>query len=383
MKVCGVICEYNPFHNGHQYQLERARALTGADYVVCAMSGPFMQRGDAAVTDKWTRAQMALQGGADLVLELPALFAVRPAQDFAFGGVALLDALGVVTHLSFGAEDDDLDRLYRFATPETPDEAAAIQRYLDEGLSHPAARAKAMGQDMPPNVTLAVEYLRALRRLSSAIQPVPVHRTFDHHDPSAHETASATAIRLQLARGNTALAHAMPAAALELLRESLPQPMPSLSRFSDILLYLLRTTPPDMLRDAYAIPEGLENRLCREAGEAATLDELLIRVKCKRYPMARLRRLMVQLLLGMTAGLLRDHPTPEYARVLGFRKSAAPLLHEISRAASIPLVTKTADAAPNPSLSLDFRAQDIWDLATGRPAHRDLTERIQVSRGTE
>lgn len=378
MKVCGIICEYNPFHNGHQYQLSRARALSGADFVVCAMSGPFVQRGDAAVCDKWTRAQMALEGGADLVLELPAAFAVRPAQDFAMGGAALLNGLGVVTHLSFGAENDDLARLYRFAAPETPEESERIRRYLDEGLSHPAARARALGEDMPPNVTLAVEYIRALQHLDSSIAPVPVKRDHSHHDETAHAMASATAIRLQLAVGNTDLAHAMPAQALQLMQGALPAPLPALSRFSDILMYKLRTESPAALRDAYAIPEGLEHRLCTEAAKHCSLDDLLTAVKCKRYPMARLRRLMTQMLLGMTDELLQENPLPAYARVLGFKKTAAPLLHAIKANGTLPLITKVADAAAGPLLALDLRAQNIWDLMAGNPAHRDLTERIRI-----
>ena len=378
MKVCGVICEYNPFHNGHKYQLQRARELTGADFIVCTMSGPFVQRGDAAVCDKWTRAQTALKNGADLVLELPAAFAVRPAQDFAFGGAALLDGLGVVTHLSFGAEDDDLDRLYRFAAPETPEQSALIRSYLDKGLSHPAARAKAIGEDMPPNITLAVEYIRALERLNSSIQPVPVLRTYDHHDTQAHEMASATAIRLQLAQGNTDLSHAMPPNALPLLLDALPSPMPSLSRFSDILMYRLRTTPPDALRELFDIPEGLENRLYREASAHTHIDDVLAAVKCKRYPLARLRRLMVHIQLNMTGEFLAAHPAPEYARVLGFRKNAAPLLSAIKHKRTLPLLTKVADAPANALLDLDRRAQDVWDLMAGQPAGRDLTERIRI-----
>ena len=378
MKVCGIICEYNPFHNGHKYQLQRARELTQADYIVCVMSGPFVQRGDAAVCDKWSRAQMALQNGADLVLELPAAFAVRPAQDFAFGGVALLHSLHVVTHLSFGAEDDDLERLYRFAAPETPEESARMQEYLAQGLSHPAARAKAMGMDMPPNVTLAVEYIRAIQKLNSTMQPVPVLRTYDHHDTAAHEMASATAIRLQLMQGNTDLAHAMPPDALQLMLNDLPQPLMSLSRFSDILMYILRTTPPETLRAAFSIPEGLENRLCREAAAHSHIDDVLAAVKCKRYPLARLRRMMVHILLSQTCDLLTEHTAPEYARVLGFRKAAAPLLTAIKQNSAIPLITKVADAQPNALLDLDLRAQNIWDLAAGKPADRDLTERIRL-----
>lgn len=378
MKVCGIICEYNPFHNGHKFQLQRAKELTDADYIVCAMSGPFVQRGDAAVCDKWTRAQMALQNGADLVLELPAAFAVRPAQDFAFGAVALLHALGVVTHLSFGAEDDNLERLYRFAAPETAEQSALIRRYLDAGLSHPAARAKAMGEDMPPNITLAVEYIRAIQKLGSAMHPVPVLRTYDHHDHTAHEMASATAIRLQLFAGNTDLTHAMPPDALALLLKDAVSPLPSLSRFSDILMYRLRTASPEALRTAFAIPEGLENRLCREAALHTHIDDVLSAVKCKRYPLARLRRLMVQMLLDMTDDFLRAHPAPEYARVLGFRKDAAPLLNAIKQNASVPLITKVADAEDHALLTLDKRAQDLWDLIAGKPSGRDLTERIRI-----
>lgn len=378
MKVCGVICEYNPFHNGHAHQLARARAVTNADYVVCAMSGPFVQRGDAAILDKWTRAECAIANGADLVLELPVLHAVRAAQDFALGGVALLHGLGVVTHLSFGAEDDDLTHLRNLAAPETPEQAALIQQYLAQGLSHPAARAKALGGDLPPNVTLAVEYLRAIKKLGSNMEPVPVLRKHAHNDPAAHEMASATAIRAQLHQGNADLAHAMPATAYNLTMEHLPTSLPSLSRFSDILLYLLRTTTPEELREAYAIPEGLEHRLLRAAAEVSDLDALLTRVRCRRYPDARIRRLLVHILLGVTADLFTTHPVPEYARVLAFRKSAAPLLRAISRASTLPLLTKIADAPLTPTLALDLRAQNIWALAAARPAHLDLTEPIRV-----
>ena len=200
MKVCGVICEYNPFHNGHAHQLSRAKKLTNADFLVCAMSGAFVQRGEPACLDKWTRAEAALRGGADLVLELPALFAVRAAQDFAFGGVSLLDALGVVTHLSFGAENDDLALLTRLSRPETAEESERIRQGLAQGLSHPAARTAALGVPTPPNVILAAEYLRTLQKLDSRILPVPVKRDSEHRDETLHSMASATAIRAALRR---------------------------------------------------------------------------------------------------------------------------------------------------------------------------------------
>ena len=377
MKVCGVICEYNPFHNGHAHQLSRAKEATNADFLICAMSGAFVQRGEPACLDKWTRAEAALRCGADLVLELPALFAVRAAQDFAFGGVSLLDALGVMTHLSFGAENDDLALLTRLSRPETAEESEKIRQGLAQGLSHPAARAAALGVPTPPNVILAAEYLRALQKLGSRILPVPVKRDSEHRDETLHGMASATAIRAALRDGRD-VSCAMPQEVQALQLGALPSPLPDLNGFSQILLYRLRTTPPDALRDAYAIPEGLENRLCREAFDAADLNELLARIACRRYSPARIKRLLTQMLLHLDAETIRSHPAPEYARVLGFRKSAAPLLHVLSEKSKLPLIVKAADAPHSTMLRLDFAAQDVWDLLSGHPAHRDLTERLRI-----
>ena len=377
MKVCGVICEYNPFHNGHAYQLSRAKELTNADFLVCAMSGAFVQRGEPACLDKWTRAEAALRCGADLVLELPALFAVRAAQDFAFGGVLLLDALGVVTHLSFGAENDDLALLTRLSRPETAEESEKIRQGLAQGLSHPAARAAALDVPTPPNVILAAEYLRALQKLGSRILPVPVKRDSEHRDETLHSMASATAVRAALREGLD-VSCAMPQEVRALQLDALPSPLPDLNSFSQTLLYILRTTPPDVMQDAYAIPEGLENRLCREAFEASNLNDLLTRIACRRYSPARIRRLLVQMLLHLDAETIHSHPQPEYARALGFRKSAAPLLRAISEKSRLPLIVKAADAPHSAMLRLDFAAQDVWDLLSGRPAHRDLTERLRI-----
>jgi len=372
MKVVGVICEYNPFHNGHAYQLSEARQLTGADFVVGVMSGAFVQRGEPAILDKWTRAETALQNGADVVLELPVLFAVRAAQDFAFGGVSLLNALNVVTHLSFGAETDDLSALLSLAAPESPELSVKIREMLSQGLSYPAALQNALGKELLPNDTLAVEYLRALSKLNSSIQPVPVHRK------DAHNGAfSSTAIRKGILAGED-FAAAMPPAALNLLRENLPQKMPVLEDFSQTILYLLRTTSPDALAARFSIPEGLENRLCREAFQTNSASVLIETVKSRRYPEARIRRLLVQMLLGLDKSLLAAHPAPEYARVLGFKQAAAPLLKMMQEQSLVPVIQKVADAKPSPLLQSDLAAQNVWDLLNKRPAHRDFTEKIRI-----
>ena len=194
---------------------------------------------------------------------------------------------------------------------------------------------------------------------------------------AAGAALAARAIRAALREGLD-VSCAMPQEVRALQLGALPSPLPDLDGFSQTLLYILRTTPPDVLRDAYAIPEGLENRLCREAFEAANLNELLTRIACRRYSPARIRRLLVQMLLHLNAETIRSHPQPEYARALGFRKSAAPLLRAISEKSRLPLIVKAADAPHSTMLRLDFAAQDVWDLLSGRPAHRDLTERLRI-----
>lgn len=210
MRVCAVICEYNPFHLGHAYHLRAAREASGADYVLCLMSGALTQRGAFARHDKWLRARAALENGADVVLELPARFACSPAPDFAGGGVALLAALGVVTHLSFGCEPSALPLLSAAASlfkSESPDFSAALQRSLADGLPYPRARALAAEQlaGIPadllaqPNAALALEYLQAL---PETIVPVPIaRRGSGYHDASLSALSSATAVRAALARG--------------------------------------------------------------------------------------------------------------------------------------------------------------------------------------
>ena len=212
MRVCGVVCEYNPFHRGHALHLRLARALSGADYVVCVMSGALTQRGHFARHDKWTRARMALESGADLVLELPVRFACASAPDFARGGVGLLCALGVVTHLSFGCEAEALPHLSAAAHllgEESPALRGALREGMARGLSYPQAMGETLRLCLPPegaqacalpNAALALEYLRAL---PGSITPVPVAREgAGYHDEALAPLASATAVRAALERGD-------------------------------------------------------------------------------------------------------------------------------------------------------------------------------------
>ena len=387
MRVCAVICEYNPFHLGHAYHLRAAREASGADYVLCLMSGALTQRGAFARHDKWLRARAALENGADVVLELPARFACAPAPDFAGGGVALLAALGVVTHLSFGCEPSALPLLSAAASlfkSESPDFSAALQRSLADGLPYPRARALAAEQlaEIPadllaqPNAALALEYLQAL---PETIVPVPIaRRGSDYHDASLSALSSATAVRAALARGGlTAALAAVPSPeALRAAEES--GFVHEEEALTQALLYRLRTASPAELAALYGMDEGLENRFIAAAQTCSTREALLDRVKTRRYTRARLSRLCAYALLNLTRDFAQTHRAPDYARVLGFRKRAEPLLRAISRQGSLPLVTKVADAPAGGLLSLDLAAQDVWDLAAGHPGRRDFTERLRI-----
>ena len=372
MRVCAVICEYNPFHLGHAYHLRAAREASGADYVLCLMSGALTQRGAFARHDKWLRARAALENGADVVLELPARFACAPAPDFAGGGIALLAALGVVTHLSFGCEPSALPMLSAAASlfkSESPDFSAALQRSLADGLPYPRARALPADLLAQPNAALALEYLQAL---PETIVPVPIaRRGSGYHDASLSSLSSATAVRAALARGGlTAALAAVPSPeALRAAEES--GFVHEEEALTQALLYRLRTASPAELAALYGMDEGLENRFIAAAQTCSTREALLDCIKTRRYTRARLSRLCAYALLNLTRDFAQTHRAPDYARVLGFRKSAAPLLKTIKQRSSIPLITKAANFdRSNPLFALDVLAQDLWSLGVSDPSLR-------------
>ena len=372
MHAVGIICEYNPFHNGHAYHIAKAREISGADYVVCAMSGALTQRGTFARHDKWTRARMALLGGADLVLELPARFACAPAQEFAAGGVALLSSLGVITHLSFGCESEaisGLEHAQRLLSDETPAFRDALREGLDAGMSFPRARAPALDaccEDEAvraalalPNAALALEYLAAL---PEGIAPVPVMREGSgYHDTALCGLPSATGVRHALAEGR--LDQALPAVPA-------PQRLQSAEERGDLheedaldqaLLYCLRSMSAEQLENICGMDEGLQHRFIAAAQRCASRKKLIEAVKTKRYTWARLSRLCSCAMLGVTRETAAAYPLPTYARVLGFKKSAAPLMRSIKERGALPLVVKAADYG-DPLYALDIRAQDLWSL---------------------
>lgn len=377
MKIAGVICEYNPFHSGHAYHLAETRAQTGCDYIVVCMAGSYVQRGTAACLSKWTRAEMALRSGADAVLELPALYALRTADVFARGGVHILNGVGADV-LSFGSETAELGLLERIATlreREPESVSSAIQRGLAEGKSHARAQGEAIAEALGaepallerPNLILAMEYLRAIRALNASIQPFAIERVGDYHAETAGSGyASATAIRNLLQQGRIDEASAqLPESARPLLAEWRGMHAPD-----DLLLHALRGMSEAEIARLPDVSEGLENRVKRAATAAFDVESLIAGVKCKRYTRARLNRLCAHAMLGLTRELANRHPLPEYARLIGMREDARPLLRELKKRAQLPIVSDSAQLTGSEIFRLECRATDLRALQCDAPEQR-------------
>ena len=385
MSIVGIIAEYNPFHNGHQYHLKAAKELSGAEHAIVVMSGDFVQRGEPAMFDKHLRAKWALENGADMVLLMPTAFSLASAQAFASGGVGILHGTGIVDHIAFGSESGSTSALQeaaKMADDESDELKQLIRTNLESGLSYPDARARAWQQHMgestllaSPNDILGIEYIRALNALSSAIQPVAIPRTGPAHDSAelADGFASASAIRSGLLSG-TYSAGLVPdgvhgdimtqAASVGALRT--PQ---NLSRET---VYALRRMTKEQLASLPDVSEGLENLLysaCRQQGD---IESVLAQVKSRRYTMARLKRICMCALLGLYGNPM-DKLGGLYIRVLGIRKDAMHLLSQMKEKASLPIVTRFADteqlnASQMRMMKTDLTASDIAAMASSIPS---------------
>lgn len=370
MKLAAIICEYNPFHRGHALQLAETRK-SGYDGIVCIMDGHLTQRGQFAALSKWDRAKAALLCGADAVVELPALLACRSADAFARAGVAIARALGAEA-LSFGCETDDLSLLRRAAAfQEDAVFRAHLEAQLARGVSFPRARGAALAACLKlspeqaealsrPNAILAMEYLRALAAPGSPA-PLVVLRRGEYHSPELGPCASASALRAAALRGDEAGESALPDKA------RFQWPLLSARReIDDLFLWALRSGP-DFLATLPEISEGLENRVSAAARTAASAEEALEQAKCRRYTRARLDRLAVHALTGLTAELTQAHPAPEYLRLLGAGNSQ--VLREIAHRATLPMLD-AARLRENAIFRFECHVTDLWALTRTLPRER-------------
>lgn len=367
MKVNGIIAEYNPFHNGHKYQLEESKRATGADYTLVVLSGNFVQRGGPALLSKHQRAEMALRNGADLVLELPAVYACSSAEYFANSAVSLMNQLGVVDHLCFGSESGDLELLRSAAEIlyKEPESFSADLKYrLRQGLTYPAARTEALIQYNPlfakntkifstSNNILGIEYIKALLKNNSSIEPFTLSRLgSDYNDPNPEgDYCSAFAIRQTLLSSRDSLENLctfMPEASYKILADSLhSQPMLDTNSLSMLLYYKLLAERDKGFTQYADISEALSDRIVNRLGDYRDFDSFCNLLKTKELTYARISRCLLHIVLNITKEDIlfgAELNYAPYARVLGFRKEASPLLKTIKANSSIPLLTKLANA---------------------------------------
>ncbi|MBQ5841104.1 MAG: nucleotidyltransferase family protein [Clostridia bacterium] len=383
MRVAGIVAEYDPFHKGHEAHIAATRASGGATHVVAVMSGSFTQRGEPAALSKFDRACMALSCGADLVLELPLPWAMASAERFAAGGVGVLTSLGCVEMLSFGSECGDVSLLERLAAlPEREDYRRLLKETMDTGVSYAVARQQAvemlLGKEAAaplasPNNTLGMEYIRAARLQGADFDFYTLQRQGTlHHDGAPQEGfASATLLREWLRQGDVERSTAyMPAAAGEILHEAVAagRGPADPSRLEGALLARLRSmTAADFAALPY-VSEGLENRLWQAAQTASTVEEWLTMVKTRRYPMARLRRILWAALLGLPQE--SDFLQVPYIRVLGMNRRGREIL-SVARP-TLPLLTRSSqveamDDAAKAVFALECRATDLHALTLPTP----------------
>ena len=410
MKTVGLITEYNPFHNGHAYHIEKAKMLTGADRVIVVMSGDFVQRGAPAVMPKHLRTESALLSGASLIIELPVCFATGSAEYFAQGSISLLNRLGCIDSICFGSECGDLHLLKEIAqilADEPIEYQAALKQALKEGASFPAARQEALNiySDKyseilaSPNNILGIEYLKALAKIHSKMEPFTIKRIgAGYHDMDIDgQFSSATAIRsdiYQLADVNSSseslsLTHIqtqVPSSCHELMKKNYQTRYPvKADDFSLLLKAKLLSETAGSLSHYLDMSPELANRILRLRNDYLSFEQFCDLLKTKELTRSRISRSFIHVLLGITNDWLTAMKAPApYARILGFRRDHADLLGILKRASDIPLITSPARAVLADTayqmLELDIYASDLYESVItdlyGTPFHNELTKQI-------
>lgn len=384
MKVVGLITEYNPFHNGHEYHIQKAREITGADYVIAVMSGNYVQRGEPAILDKYTRTKMALLCKADLVLELPVCFATGSAEYFAYGAVSLLDSLGVVNSICFGSEHGEIEpflQLGKILAEEPESYKEILKSALKTGCSFPLARKEALltyikqaglRSAIPdpevflasPNNILGLEYCKAMIKRNSPLIPVTISREGNAYHEEALEGSflSAAAIRKVLKSNDSvnALNLKMPLRVYELLLNSLGIHGPITENdFSLLLKYKLMEENCESLTRFFDVSPELARRIYNNLKDFKDFSSFIELLKTKELTYSRISRALLHILLNIeTKDVL---PSALFGRILGFLKSSSPLIREIKERGKIPLLTKIADAKHilSPDALAAFE-KDVW-----------------------
>lgn len=380
--VLGIIAEYNPFHQGHFYHLMESKKQSGCNYAIAVMSGNFMQRGEPAIVDKWSRAEMAVRSGVDLVIELPTVYSISSAENFAEGAIKVLDSLSIVDTFSFGSEVASLDVLNEFAEilyREPAEYISILNHELSKGISYPKARENALLMYLndirryanvlsSPNNILGIEYLKAIKKLRSSMVPFTIERLGPKHDELkiVNNIASASYIRKILSRNKLQdTASLLPKPSFAILEDCSRKGnmVFSLSTFEKEILYCLRKMSLEEIAALPDVSEGLEHLIKESANSCNSVTELIAKIKTKRYTETRIRRILLYTLLGITKKeMLASRKITPYIRVLALNGNGKKLLSDI--------------AISNPKLPIITSVKRFMDTNSNKTLHTMLQKDI-------
>ena len=387
-KILGIIAEFNPFHNGHKYLIDQAKSIVNPDCTIIAMSGNFTQRGQASIINKFEKTKTVLNSGVNLVVEIPTVYSISSAENFAEGGIKVLMQTHA-THIAFGIEDDNLDTIKLIAdtlVDEADEFKIILKKYMDEGLSFAQSRCKALIDYLKdekieetinqPNNILAIEYLKAIKRLNAKFEIVPIKRN--------KEFVSSTEIRNKIFNGEDYTADMPEESKLTLMENN--GNFVKLNCFEKIMIYKLRTMDASALNDLADVAEGLDNLMVKYAKETNNLEELINNIKSKRYTQTRIQRILLYVLFEITKEDMKlSKELMPYVRILGMDSEGEKILKDINQNVLVTSVKKFYDECSDEYkrlLDLDIKATNVYSLMSSKNYNADLdyTERLIIKK---
>ena len=403
MNVLAIIAEYNPMHNGHVFQINEAKKITNADFVITCMGGNFTQRGNTSIVSKFEKTKMALLNGSDMVIELPTVYSVSSSENFAYGAIKILKELNFVTHISFGIEEENIQKLQDIAEllqNEPLGYCKILKEQLDLGVSYPEARAKAVSIYLNnieyetimqgSNNILAIEYLKQMKKQKANFVPIGIKRNKVSYNSTKiiEDYASSSAIRKFIYNNELLqIKSVMPKSAYEILINNIKNGTYNidLNNYSKIIIYKLRTLSLKQISDLPDVNEGIENLIKSSADKTNNISELIKLVKSKRYTQTRIQRILIYTLLNITKQDMKiSKKTSPYIRVLGCTKKGQKLLKEIPQNRLITSLKKYEQNKLNKNitrmLEIDKSATNIYTIPyTGNStANSDYTNRFII-----
>ena len=372
MKSVGIICEYNPFHNGHLYHLNKVKELYPNHIIILVMSGNFTQRGDVSIINKWDKTKLALDYGVDIVVELPYVFASESADKFAYASVNMLNELGVEA-IVFGSETNNVDKLYELADIQLNDKKynKLVKEYLDEGINYPTALSKAL-YDITnkkidkPNDILALSYIREIIKNDYNIKPISIKRNNDYNSLDLNDgMTSASSIRYALSN-NEKVDSYVPDKVLDYLDNPIFN-----NNYFALLKYKILSE--DDLEKYQTVDEGIENRLKKYIVSSKNLDEFILKVKTKRYTYNKLNRMFNHIICNFTKDEAERLNEVEYLRILGFSYKGQDYLNKIKKEIDLPIITKFG-SYDSEMLDIEYRITSVYAYALNE---KDKTKLIE------